>query len=192
MTKTESQNITEKVGDNDGIRTISYPKTFKNQEAYSIYLEGLKCVRKNDYQCCKERFERALAIDPDNHIILNDLGLTEKRLYNYDKASELFQKAISKDSNYYTACNNLGLNLYYAEKYAEAIKVPRVVNNDSADHIQRRANFYHLFMNYTKLNNCDSAYYFYSLTKKIATNKIFLENIEEFEENEFKKNCPNN
>lgn len=190
MTDPENQNITEKVGDDDGIRTISYPKTFKNQEAYSIYLEGLKCVRKNDYQCCKERFERALAIDPNNRILLNDLGLTEKRLYNYDQARKLFLKAIALDSSYYRPYNNLGLTLYYDEKYAQAIEILKLVNIDSADLMERRGNYFHLFMNYTKLLNCDSAYHYYRLTRKTASNEIFLENVEEFHENEFKKNCP--
>ncbi len=189
-TDIENQVITEKRKSNAGIRTVAYPKKFENQKSYSKYLKALECVRQDDYECAKEYFEQALSIDPDNSIITNDLGLTEMRLFNYDKASELFLKAISLDSNYFIVYSNLGLNYYYDEQYDKAVNILKSVKIDSAGYRERRANYFHLFMNYTKLINCDSAYHYYGLAKKFATNEIYLENVEEFKEKEFIKYCP--
>jgi len=189
-TDMENKIITEERKSNEGIRTVAYPKKFKNQKSYSKYLKALECVRQDDFDCAKDYLEQALSTDPDNSIIINDLGLTEMRLFNYDKASKLFRKAISLDSNYFTAYNNLGLNYYYDEQYDKAVNILKSVKIDSADYLDRRANYFHLFMNYTKLMNCDSAYHYYSLIKKSATNEIYLENVEEFKEIELIKNCP--
>ncbi len=188
-TDVENQIITEKTVKDEGIRTIAYPKKFENRESYSLYLQGLECIRRDEYKQAKVFFEKALKIDPKNSIIINDLGLTEKRLCNYDIASELFKKAIGLDSTYYEAYGNLGLNLYYDEKFNEAIQILKLPTIDSTSRIERGAIYYHLFMNFTKLENCDSAYHYYSLLKEFATNKIFLENVEEFKEDEFEKNC---
>lgn len=133
-----------------------------------------------------------MKIDPDNSTIINDLGLSEMRLFNYDRASEFFRKAISIDSNLYAAYNNLGLNFYYDEKYKEAVEILKSVKIDSTDYLERRANYYHLFMTYTKLVSCDSAYHYYNLINEFASNEIYLQSVEAFRQNEFIKNCPQN
>lgn len=189
-TDMENQIITEKRKNDEGIRTIGYPKEFKNKESYSIYLKALECVRIDDYICCKEHLEEALSMDPDNPIIVKDLGLAETRLYNYDKASELLQRAIELDSNFYEAYCNLGLTYYYDDQFTKGIQVLKLVPVDSTNRIERGSLYYHLFMNYAQLKKCDSAFHYYNLIHEFATNEIFLENVERFKENVFKKNCP--
>mgnify|MGYP001319373955 CR=1 FL=1 len=183
--------ITEEVEGHGGIRTITHTEEFENRESYEFYMEGLRCMRKNDFQCCLKYLEKALRIDPENPVILNDLGLTEKRLFNYDRAILFLQKAIQLDSNYYAAYGNLSLTLYYAKRYQEAIDILKLANTDRAGLTERRSIYYHLFMNHTQLNNCDSAYHYYKKAVQLeTTNQLFLKNVRIFFIKEFNSHCP--
>ena len=186
----ENQVITEKRKDGEGIRTVAYPKKFKNEESFAIYLKALKCLREDDYKCTKDYLKKALKIDPNNPIIIKDLGIAETRLYNYESASLLLQRAIELDSNLYLAYSSLGLTYYYDDQFRKGIQVLKLVPADSTNRIERTSLYYHFFMNYTKLYECDSALHYYNLINEFATNEIFLENVANFRENEFKKICP--
>ena len=182
--------ITEKRVKNGGIQTIVYPDTFENVESYSIYLKALKCSRKEDYKCSKKLLNEALIIDPSNDVICNSIGINEMRLYNYEKAAEYFKKAIELNDKYYRAYCNLGMNYYYDKKYLEGVRILKQVPADSIGQITRGSLYFHLLMNYTKLEHCDSAYHYYNLIQEFAQNEIFLENVEMFKDEELYKNCP--
>jgi tetratricopeptide (TPR) repeat protein len=187
---TEGSIITEYFENQNGIRTISYPEKFNNSEAYKYYVDALDCLREDDLECSKDNLEKALMIDSLNLILLNDLGNLETRFKNFDKSTELFLRAINIDSNFYQAYANLGLNYYYAKQYESGVDILKLVEIDSVHRITRRGVYLHLFMNYTGLKNCDSAFHYYNTVRNYATDKLILENAENFKENEFKKNCP--
>ncbi len=185
----ENTTITEKSGDSNGLRTIGYPKKFKNEKSYSIYLQALDCVRRDDYNGCIKHLQRAVELDPKNPIIYNDLGLAETRLENFDQGVIYLEKAIHLDSNFYSAYTNLGLNFYYDKKYEKGIQILKKVPIDSTGRSIRGSLFYHLFMNYTKLEECDSAYRYYGLIKEFAENDLFLENLEGYKKTDFDEIC---
>lgn len=183
-----SGSITKKTEDG-GIQTIQYPAQFGNKDAYQLYNKGLRYVRKEDYEEAQKLFAKALILDPTNVIILNSLGLSEKRLYNYDQAAVYFKTAMALDSTYLKANINLGLNYYYNEKYKEAIEVLKSVKPDQLNKIDIASLYYHLFMNYTALEDCDKAMENYDLARSVGTNQLFLENLEKFKNEVFIKNC---
>jgi tetratricopeptide (TPR) repeat protein len=172
-----------------GIITFLSTKEFENQKSYDIYLKGVKCIKREDYECAKKYFEKALEIDSNNPTILCDLGITETRLFNYDRSSELLYKAIDIDSTYYLAHTNLGFNLYYIGKHNKAIEILNLVDVNNSSQVVRRATYFHLFMNYTSLKECDNAYKYYDLLRDFLDDKLFLENVERFKKNEFDKKC---
>jgi len=188
----QKQSIIEKSKTNN-VRVINYPSKslFKNKDAYDKHNKGLDYIADYDYKQACNYFKKALELEPDNSIILNSLGLCKMRLYNYDEASTFFRKAIKSDSSYYVAYGNLGLNLFYDKKYKDAIEILKLANIDSVGSIEKKAIYFHFFLNYTKLKECDNAFKYYSLIKQIAKkeDKLFLENVEKFKKDVFDKDC---
>ena len=185
-----NRDIISKSKRDGGIKIFMSSKPFDNQEAYNLYLKGLNCIKRDRYKCAKKYLEKALKIEPNNPAILCDLGLIETRLFNYDLGSELLLKAISMDSTYYQAYTNLGLNFYYDKKRREAIDILKMVDLNNVNQLIQGTTYFHLFMNYSGLWECDSAYKYYILSKSLVDNKLLLENIENFKILEFNKNCP--
>lgn len=185
----ENLPITEK-SDHGGIRTIYETEEFDDSTAFELYLEGLKQVREDEFKEAKEKFKAALAIEPNNELVLNSLGLVEKRLFNFDSAEFFLLKAIEINPEYYPSYSNLGIVYYYDHKYEEAIEVLYQVPIQKTDKGIRRAFYFHRMINYTALSNCDSAQHYYQVIKRKYSDKVFLENVERFKQNEFNMICP--
>lgn len=67
-------------------------------------------------------YERALAIAPRNHTILNNLGTIYFIAQDYNKALGLFQKAVEIDPNYADGQSNLGSTYGVLQQYDNALK----------------------------------------------------------------------
>jgi tetratricopeptide (TPR) repeat protein len=61
--------------------------------------EGVKLLRSKDYNGAAEKFEQALAIDPDNGIVLGMLGKTQVKLEEYEKAVANLTKSLELTEN---------------------------------------------------------------------------------------------
>jgi Tfp pilus assembly protein PilF len=70
----------------------------------------------------KACYERALAISPRNHTILNNLGTIYFIAQNYNKALNLFQQAVEIDPNYADGQSNLGSTYGVLQQYDNALK----------------------------------------------------------------------
>ncbi len=181
--------ITE-IGLPDGnVSTICDPRDFDNEDAFRQHNKGLNLVREGKFKLARMYFNKALKKDPENHVILNSIGLTEMKLLNYDIASGYFKRALQLDSSYFMGYSNYGLNLYYAKDYEGAMEVLRIPDYNKADSISRRAGYFHLFMCFTKVGKCDSALAYYQLAKSAGRTKIFQTNIEKFRLKEFIYDC---
>ena len=173
-----------------GVRTIVKTNEFENDEAYSIYQEGLMLIRKDKYDEAKKKYHQALIIEPNNEVLFNSLGIAEMHLAIFDSSEAHFQKAIQIKPSYTIARNNLGLLYFYYGKYEMGISILNTVPIDSSSMMIKGANYYHLFMNYTGLGECDSAIHYYHLAKEHNTNDQYLKNIEEFMQDELVFICP--
>jgi len=67
-------------------------------------------------------YERALAIAPRNHTILNNLGTIYFIAQDYSKALNLFQQAVAIDPNYADGQSNLGSTYGVLQQYDNALK----------------------------------------------------------------------
>lgn len=173
-----------------GVRTITKVKEFENKEAYRLFRVGRQLERRDRYDLAKRKYHQALKIDPENPIILNALGLADMTLNNFDSAETSFKKAIHINPEYFGAMNNLGLLYYYSGKYDSGIAILREVPIDELNDIGKCANFYHQFMNYTGLAECDSAVHYYHLAKEFAHHELYLKSIKEFMQEELVFHCP--
>ena len=60
---------------------------------------GLKVAQKGLSQEARFRFERALAIDPQNASALNDLAVALEQMGEFDKARQSYEKALGLKPN---------------------------------------------------------------------------------------------
>jgi Flp pilus assembly protein TadD len=56
---------------------------------------GLRVAQKGLWQEARFRFERAVAIDPENASALNDLAVSLEQMGEFDKAREAYEKALA-------------------------------------------------------------------------------------------------
>jgi FkbM family methyltransferase len=68
-------------------------------------------------------YEKSLALQPDAHITLNNLGNTYRMMRQLDKAVEAFDKAIRLKADYTIAFKNKATSLCWEGKVAEALAV---------------------------------------------------------------------
>jgi tetratricopeptide (TPR) repeat protein len=94
---------------------------------FELHAEGRKELEDGDIEKAKELFTVALKDDPQNKIILNDLGITEAQLGNYESSIENLKKALSLDSTYFEVYVNLSLSFTHKGDFYQAIKM--------ADHV---------------------------------------------------------
>jgi tetratricopeptide (TPR) repeat protein len=71
---------------------------FKTKTAFELHAEGKQEMRDENFEKAKELYTSALKEEPENKIILNDLGIAEAQLGNYESAIEYERKALRIDS----------------------------------------------------------------------------------------------
>lgn len=100
-------------------------------------------------------FEKALALDPQNHLAMNDYAyaLAEDGR-DLEKALKLAQRAIAIKSNQGAYRDTLGWVLYKLGRYEEALKELRIAVQTAPDSADLR---YHLAAVYAKLGRKDDA-----------------------------------
>lgn len=177
--------------ENKGTKSLSTFTTvpaFKNRQAHEFYLSAEQFAMNVNYLKAKEYYEQALSLEPNNKIILNSLGNTEMHLINFNRATELFNKAIKIDSSYYIAYSNLGLNLLHNKEYNKSIEILKKVPQDSTIFAIRSV-YFSLFMNYARLRECDSAYYYCDRALKSSKDIRFLNMVNDYKNNELVELC---
>ena len=111
-------------------------------------------IKNRDYKRGKDLLEKVVEINPNIPEVINDLGLLNSNLGNFDKAIELFEKAIRLKSNFSLALNNLGNALMKKKKFDEAIKnYKKAIDAD----IKNSHAYYNLATLYFKKNEIKNA-----------------------------------
>jgi len=182
--KNNDGSITYKSEKAGRINTVINNK-IKNKKARDLYLKSIEFEREENFQKAKDYLLEANKIESTNTDILNSLGLIEMRFNNFDTSEKYFKEVIKHDSTYYSAYTNMGLMYYYHHKYEVGIKILKSTNYQKASSSEITSKYFHLFMNYTGLHNCDSAYHYYLKVTETNKNNLVKENIERFKSDEF-------
>lgn len=94
-----------KIGSNVSV----YTSDFKLGEGDDLNSQGMEFAFKKNYDEARQKFIQALLLEPNDPIILNNLGNVERHNYEFEKAIEYFEKSlIASDSLYISAGINLG------------------------------------------------------------------------------------
>ena len=68
---------------------------------------GIEVARRGLWQEARFRFERAVALDPENAAAFNNLGVALEQMGEFERAREAYEKALKLDSG----------NLYIQQNY---------------------------------------------------------------------------
>lgn len=75
--------------------------------AIGLHQQAIAVATKGDYKGALPDFRAAVRLSPNNLGFLNDLGVTEMRVGEYQKAKRRFLKALELDPNFDTAKENI-------------------------------------------------------------------------------------
>jgi tetratricopeptide (TPR) repeat protein len=99
-------------------------------EDLALYNNAKELYESKNYKAALELYQQFLQNNPDNFLVLKDIGLTQQKLGEYDKALESFQKYLEKRPNdsrvlyeigqVYIIKNQMDKALEYFEKTIEA------------------------------------------------------------------------
>ncbi len=92
---------------------------YSNHWAF-IMLGNIHMRQLHDEKAALGYYNRALAIDPANNILLNNLGAYYAHQGDYGKALEYFSKALEADSEYPNTHYGIALADYHGERFTEA------------------------------------------------------------------------
>lgn len=113
------------------VLTIVGCASAQNKEKAELYLRmGSSLIEESNYPGALSALLKAQELDPENPVILNNLGQVYFLRERYDLAEKQFRKALALQPQYTDARNNLSRVLIEVKKYAEAEKEVQTVLAD--------------------------------------------------------------
>jgi tetratricopeptide (TPR) repeat protein len=94
---------------------------FIGAAAEGLIKQGLNFADKRNLNEAIKAYDKALQLDPESALALNNKGIALADLGKYDEAIRAYEEAIEVDSKYAEAWNNKGIALADLGKYDEAI-----------------------------------------------------------------------
>ena len=128
-------------------KAVLYNKNISN----AYYQRGLIYKEYNNFEQTIKDIKQSAELEPDNAIVLNELGLVHQTLGDLENALYYYKKACSIDFYNIEYRHNLGLALFEMKKYQEAIvELKRIIRftPDNADIHFNLAQIFELTKNY--------------------------------------------
>jgi Tfp pilus assembly protein PilF len=101
-------------------KSPSPPPGQEGQDFNFYFRQGISSMYQGDYETALERFDEALALNPNSARAHNLRGVAFFRLRDFKNAEEEFRKATALDASYAEAYNNLGSVLFARQQFDKA------------------------------------------------------------------------
>lgn len=92
-----------------------------NNEAMELYNQGNVEAAKNNHTTAIDYYEKALKIDPKFAFAWDNLGISYRKIGEYDKALNAYQKSLEIDSNGITPLQNIAVVYQFKKEFTKAI-----------------------------------------------------------------------
>lgn len=97
---------------------------FKNKEANRLNSKGIEYIKKHKFKKAEEYFIAAYRIEPDNPVVLCNLGNIYRNIGTERMALEYYNEAlIASDSAYFNAAYNMGISYCNINEYEKSEKI---------------------------------------------------------------------
>jgi Tfp pilus assembly protein PilF len=95
-------------------------------EDFNLYFrQGVSFLNQGDYESAAEKFNKAIALNPNSARAHNLRGVAFFQLKNFRNAEEEFRSAVALDASYAEAYNNLGSVFFARQRFDRAIEMFR-------------------------------------------------------------------
>src|SRR5690554_2991307 len=111
---------------------------FKNKEANELNSKGIELIKEFNYKQAEKYFIEANRIEPENPIVLTNLGNLYREIGTEKMALEYYNEAfIASDSTYFNAAYNMGISYCNLDDYekSEVILNYLISNTTNEDEI---------------------------------------------------------
>lgn len=139
-----------------------YDSNFKilNSQAADFSNEGIELAQRGNLVKAKVLFKKALALEPNSPVILNNLEEVEFENKNFEQAIEYYNKSIEiSDSTYLYAAQNLGITYGVIGEKDLSEKLLKFVIKDSKIDFIKGASYYSLTKMYLDYGDIENAKY---------------------------------
>lgn len=136
-------------------------QNFSNPKARELNDKGQIAAKESNFVEAQKLFKEALKLEPNNPVILNNLGFTEHSLDHSNDANQYYLKAIEIDSTYIKTYANYSLFLYENGDYKKAVKIAEYGIQNTEDNEIMGLCFYHATLSLNQLNECAKAKEYY-------------------------------
>ncbi|MCP4601212.1 MAG: tetratricopeptide repeat protein [Proteobacteria bacterium] len=127
------------------------------REATSAILHAEEAFKARQYEPAMATYKTALALDPDNHLLIYKIGDCARLLNDYSKAERYYRSVIEIEPDYERAHIGLTISLYRQKKYIDAIEaIDRVLGSEESYYVY--ASIYYLLWQDKGRYSIDSAY----------------------------------
>ncbi|WP_290628180.1 tetratricopeptide repeat protein [Altibacter sp.] len=184
--------VTIKTNDSTDVDIVLKDIVIVNEEARELNYAGVQLAKKGKYRKAEKKFIAAFRIEPENPIILNNMGNIYREIGTNKMALEYYSESfIASDSTYFNAGYNMGIAYCNLGEYDKSLKILQKVIEDTDDPNRIMISEYAKVRVYLSQNDCDRAKQLYI---KIKTD---LDEFPQFRKNREKlenriKNCVNN
>ncbi|WP_313115277.1 tetratricopeptide repeat protein [Aequorivita sediminis] len=162
---------------------------FKNREAEKLNDSGIQQIKNGKIRDAEKYFIQAYRLEPDNPVILTNLGNIYSKIGTAKMAIEYYQEAlVSSDSTYFNAATNLGRVYCRNDQFEEAKQILDYIISITKDNKFITIAEYTLATVYIESKECNKANDLYLKIKdSFREYKGFQSNLDKLEEDI--KNC---
>lgn len=148
----------------------SYDKFSKNDTAVDFYEKGVDAGKAENWKEAIENYEQAVKADPKFIYAWDNLGITYRRVGEYDKALNAYRQSLAADPKGKMPLQNIAITYVYKKEYQKAIDAyndfDKVYPGDPEVYYgMGQVYFTHLKNNEKGLDNICKAYKIYSEQK---------------------------
>lgn len=147
----------EKEYEKFGLDIISKNEYFASQKAKNLSKKGVNLGLEGKYEEAEKILKKALKEEPNNPVILNNIGLTYYKRGVYNEAIKFYKHALKvSDSTSLMAAMNLGLTYYEQMDYARALNIMNfTLEKSKNDNTRKLITLLHRLMVNIELEDCN-------------------------------------
>ena len=129
-----------------------------NKEARELNYSGIQLAKKGEFRKAEKKLIAAYRIEPQNPIILNNIGNIYREIGTNKMALEYYSESyIASDSTYFNAGYNMGMTYCNLGEYDKSLQILQKIIEDTDDPNKIMISEYVKVRAYLSKNDCEKA-----------------------------------